>query len=99
MEKKIHCHKMNRSNKDDLLRWKLQLFASPPCQDSLNWHSHQWDKAMVGGKMVATWAPQYLGAAKKVNLVMMFGYASGGYLMAKMTPSSDVDDDDDSAMP
>jgi hypothetical protein len=26
---------------------------------------------------------------------MMFGYAHSGYLMAKMTPSPDVEDDDD----
>jgi hypothetical protein len=32
---------------------------------------------------------------KKTNLIMTFGYARGGYLMAKTTPSPDFDDDDD----
>ncbi len=31
--------------------------------------------------------------AKNTNLVMMFGYTPGGYLMAKMNPSSYVKDD------
>jgi hypothetical protein len=36
--------------------------------------------------MVASWAPPYPGAAEKTNLVMMFGYARGDHLRAKMTP-------------
>jgi hypothetical protein len=32
---------------------------------------------------------------KKTKLIMTFGYARGGYLMAKTTPSPDFDDDDD----
>jgi hypothetical protein len=31
--------------------------------------------------------------AKNANLLMMFGYAQGGYLMALMDPSPDVEDD------
>jgi hypothetical protein len=31
----------------------------------------------------------------KANLVRMFGFAHGGYLMAKTTPSPDVEDGDD----
>jgi hypothetical protein len=31
----------------------------------------------------------------KANLVRMFGYARGVYLMAKMTPSPDFEDNDD----
>jgi hypothetical protein len=49
--------------------------------------------------MEATCAPPYLGPAKNANLVMMFGYAHGRYLMAKTYSSPDVDDDDDSTMP
>jgi hypothetical protein len=33
--------------------------------------------------------------AMKTNLVRMFGYIRGGYLMVKTTPSPDVEDDDD----
>jgi hypothetical protein len=33
--------------------------------------------------------------AKNMNLVMMFGYAHGGYLMVKTTPSPVVEDNDD----
>ncbi len=38
--------------------------------------------------MAATWARplNIRGAANKTNLVMMFGYARGGYLMMRMTP-------------
>ncbi len=42
--------------------------------------------------------PPYLGPAKNANLVMMFGYAHGRYLMAKTYSSPDVDDDDDSTI-
>jgi hypothetical protein len=37
----------------------------------------------------------YPGTSKNENLVMMFSYACGGYLMVKNTPSPDVGDDDD----
>jgi hypothetical protein len=33
--------------------------------------------------------------ANNTNLVMMFGHAHGRYLMARMTPSLDVEDNDD----
>jgi hypothetical protein len=36
--------------------------------------------------MVATWALTYPGAAEKADLVIILGWAYGGYLMAKMTP-------------
>jgi hypothetical protein len=45
--------------------------------------------------MAATWAPYNPGAVKNTNLIMMFGYPHGGYLMARTTPSPDIEDDDD----
>jgi hypothetical protein len=40
-------------------------------------------------------SPSYPGAAMKANLDKMFGFACGGYLMAKATSSPNVEDNDD----
>ncbi len=40
--------------------------------------------------MAETWAPLH---SKEHILVMVFGYTHGGYLMVRMTPSPDFEDD------
>jgi hypothetical protein len=63
---------------------------------SLNWHSCHWDKALVRRRMAATWIPPFNpGMAKNTDLFMVCGYAHGRYLMARMTPAPDFEDDDD----
>jgi hypothetical protein len=90
--------KEETGNKDDLLLWKLLLFTSPPsplCQDSLNWRSCYWVEAVVRGKWRWPRPSHNPGAAKNTNLVRMFGYAHGRYLMVKTAPSPDGENDDD----
>jgi hypothetical protein len=55
-----------------------------------HWRSRHRDEAVVWGNAAATWASPYPGVAKKANLFMVSGYSQDGYLMAKMTLSSDV---------
>jgi hypothetical protein len=57
---------------------------SSPCQDTLNWHSCHWDKAVGGMQNVGDLSPP---GNKENGLVMMLGYAHGGYLMTRTTPS------------
>ncbi len=100
--KKCHNPVTRYGDKDDLRLWKLQLFAklpSPLCQEPLDWPSRSWDIAKLchlgppskcrctGKEVEATWAPSIAQARQGIaNLVMMFGYAHGGYLMTRTIP-------------
>ncbi len=77
-------------------------YYSPCCQDSLNWCSCHWKHCLVchlgpsskrrcsRERSAIDLGPRHCpGATENENLVMMFGYAHGGYLMARTTPSPD----------
>jgi hypothetical protein len=79
--------------------WLWYLFTSPPlppCQDSFSWHSRHWDEAVVWMKNGGDLGPPASPGVANINgLVMVLGYAHGGYLMARTTPSPGGRDDED----
>ncbi len=59
------------------------------------WHSRHWDEAVVGKKCGDLGSAYNPGASKNTNLFMLCGYTNGVNLMTRMTPSADVEDNDD----
>jgi hypothetical protein len=94
-----HCgHVMHGQVIHDHVMQLLALSPSPPCQDSLNWHSCHRDIAVVAAwvppqnavaarsKKTATWALSIVQTQQSnKNLVMRYGYTCGRYLMTWMT--------------